>query len=52
MKSKKWAFIANPIAGNGDGEKIIPVLKSKIAHFGVNAEIGITEKPGHASVLA
>ncbi|MEX0987137.1 MAG: diacylglycerol kinase family protein [Bacteroidales bacterium] len=49
---KKWAFIANPIAGNGDGERIIPELKKKIQHFGIDADIAITERPGHASELA
>jgi diacylglycerol kinase (ATP) len=51
-KIKKWAFIANPIAGNGSGERIIPELKQKIKEFGIQAEIVMTERPGHASELA
>lgn len=49
---KKWVFIANPIAGNGYGEQIIPLLREKIKEYKVNAEIVMTARPGHASELA
>lgn len=48
----KWAFIVNPIAGNGSGEEIIPLLEDKIKQFGIDAEISFTERPGHASEIA
>jgi diacylglycerol kinase family enzyme len=32
-KNKKWVFIANPIAGNGDGEKIVSTLKQRIEKY-------------------
>ncbi len=51
-KAEKWVFIANPIAGNGDGERIIPTLRDKINNAGIDAEIVMTERPGHASELA
>ncbi|MCF8224629.1 MAG: diacylglycerol kinase family lipid kinase [Bacteroidales bacterium] len=50
-KSQKWIFIVNPIAGNGDGERMIPELKSKIEAFKIPGEIVVTERPGHASDL-
>ena len=50
--SAKWAFIVNPIAGNGYGEVILPLLKKKIDVFNVTGEIAVTEKHGHASQLA
>ncbi len=50
--NERWAFIVNPIAGNGSGEAIVPLLKEKIKQFGVNAEIAMTERNGHASELS
>jgi len=50
--SEKWAFIVNPIAGNGYGEIIIPELKEKIKQYKVDAEIAITERNGHATELS
>jgi len=48
----KWVFITNPIAGNGDGEKIIPLLEQKLGEFNIPGEIVITEYHGHATDLA
>jgi len=49
---EKWAFIVNPIAGNGYGEVIIPELKENIKRYKVDAEIAITERNGHATELS
>ena len=49
---QKWAFIVNPVAGNGFGRKIIPVLEDKIARKNLNAEIFLTEYHGHATELS
>jgi len=52
MDNKEWVFIVNPIAGNGFGEKYLPVLRDKIAHYGIRADIVLTERHGHATELA
>ncbi|MFH0761896.1 MAG: diacylglycerol kinase family protein [Bacteroidota bacterium] len=52
MDKKEWVFIVNPIAGNGFGEKYLPVIKEKIAQYGIQADIELTEYHGHASELA
>lgn len=51
-ETEKWAFIVNPIAGNGYGETILPELKAKIKHFDIDAEVVLTERPGHAPELS
>lgn len=51
-KSVKWAFIVNPVAGNGFAETVIPVIREMTSKYGVNAEISITENPGHAEKLS
>jgi YegS/Rv2252/BmrU family lipid kinase len=48
----KWAFIVNPVAGNGDGSKIIPLLKENIERRKLEADIFLTEYPGHATKLS
>lgn len=48
----KWGFIVNPIAGDGSGEAILPVLKEKIAQYGIDAEVVLTERNGHATELS
>jgi len=49
---QKWVFIVNPIAGNGDGNRIIPELESKIDAYGIPGEVVLTERHGHATELA
>jgi YegS/Rv2252/BmrU family lipid kinase len=49
---QKWIFIVNPIAGNGDGERVIPELQANIKKYNVPAEVIMTEYHGHASELA
>jgi len=48
----KWAFIVNPIAGNGDGERIIPELKENMKQYDIRGDLLLTERPGHAAELA
>lgn len=50
--SEKWAFIVNPIAGNGYGKEMLPVIQRKIDEFNINGEIAVSEKHGHAIELA
>ncbi len=50
--SSKWVFITNPVAGNGYGEKIIPVLKEKLKEYAITGDIVLTEYHGHATELA
>jgi diacylglycerol kinase (ATP) len=51
-KKKEWVFIINPIAGNGFGKAIIPKLEEMIKKHGVEAELVMTQRPGHASELS
>lgn len=48
----KWIFIVNPIAGNGFGETMIPIIHDKISRYGINGEIVMTERSGHAVELS
>ncbi len=48
----KYSFIVNPKAGNGRIEKLIAKLTSKIAIHQLDAEILVSQKPGHAIELA
>ena len=50
--NEKWAFIVNPIAGNGYAKKHLDEIKNKIRESGVDAEIAMTERKGHAVDLA
>jgi len=49
---EKWVFITNPIAGNGSGKAIVPLLKEKIDQFGIDGTIVMTKKNGHARELS
>ena len=51
-EKEKWAFIVNPIAGNGSGRKMIPELEQRIKEYRIDGEIFLTERPGHATQLA
>jgi diacylglycerol kinase (ATP) len=51
-KKKDWAFIVNPIAGNGFGEEIVPKLREMILKHNIDAEIVFTERSGHAIELS
>lgn len=49
---EKWAFIVNPIAGNGFAESMIPVIEEKLKKYGIDGEILLTERNGHATELS
>ncbi len=51
-KTQKWVFIVNPIAGNGYGKEIVPILEAKIEAFNIPGEIVMSERHGHASELS
>ncbi len=48
----RWAFIVNPIAGNGFGHKYESTVEEKIREYGVNADIIYTEYSGHATEIS
>ena len=51
-KNEKWIFIVNPIAGNGFAKTLVPVIEKMIASHGINGEITLTERIGHATELS
>ncbi|MCD6089926.1 MAG: diacylglycerol kinase family lipid kinase [Bacteroidales bacterium] len=48
----KWAFIVNPVAGNGISLLAEQELKKQLEKRNINAEIVHTQEHGHASILA
>lgn len=53
MKRKNgWAFIINPIAGNGQAGRYAPVVQEMVRRHGIEAEIEFTTGKGHATILA
>ncbi len=52
-KSKgRWAFIVNPIAGNGFAKKYETTVEEMIKKYGVEADVIYTEFSGHATEIA
>src|SRR4030042_2683579 len=51
-KDEKWVFIVNPIAGNNFAVTLVPEIEKKISQYGINGEIFLTERKGHATELA
>jgi diacylglycerol kinase (ATP) len=51
-RKKKWVFIVNPIAGNGFAKSLLPKLSEMIKKHGIDAEIVLTERSGHATELS
>jgi YegS/Rv2252/BmrU family lipid kinase len=49
---RKWAFIINPIAGNGSAKTIVPKLEEMIRRNNISAELSYTERYGHATELS
>jgi YegS/Rv2252/BmrU family lipid kinase len=47
----KWAFIVNPVAGNGYSGSLIPEIEKIISRFDIMADIFVTESKGHAPEL-
>lgn len=50
--NKQWAFIINPVAGNGFAKTIVPKLKEMIRKNNISAELAYTERSGHAIELS
>lgn len=48
----KYTFVVNQNAGKGKGEKVLRLLKAHLAKEMLDAEILLTQKPGHATELA
>jgi YegS/Rv2252/BmrU family lipid kinase len=48
----RWAFIVNPVAGNGFAKTFVPELEAMIRRFRVEADILFTEYPKHAVELS
>jgi diacylglycerol kinase (ATP) len=51
-KKEKWIFILNPISGNMFGKTMLPVIEEKIREYNLDAEIVLTERPGHATEIS
>ena len=49
---RQWAFIINPVAGNGSAKTIVPRLEEMIRKKNINAELSYTERTGHATELS
>jgi YegS/Rv2252/BmrU family lipid kinase len=52
MKRDGWAFIVNPVAGNGYGAVCGVAAKEMMERHGVTGEIALTRSKGHATELA
>ncbi len=52
MKHHRWAFIINPIAGNGKARRYKDIITNIARSKGISPEIVFTEKKGHATELA
>ncbi len=48
----KWAFIINPVAGNGKSIKVRKTLEKQLSLRDIKTKIIESEAPGHASELA
>lgn len=48
----KWIFIVNPTSGGGFGREMIPELEKQLSSRGVDWEIVVTERHGHASEVS
>lgn len=47
-----YLFIVNPVAGKGEGTKIIPIIKEVMDNYNCTYDIKITEKVGDAKLIA
>jgi diacylglycerol kinase (ATP) len=50
--NQKWVFIVNPTSGGGFGKKMIPELEKRLSNHAPDAEIVLTERHGHATLIA
>ncbi len=51
-RSDRWAFIVNPIAGNGYGASCVDTVRDMMRAHGAEGEVAITRAKGHATELA
>ncbi len=51
-RTEGWAFIVNPIAGNGFGATCVETVKQMMERYGAEGEVALTEAKGHATTLA
>lgn len=51
-KNEKWVFIINPVAGNGFGKSMVNKVREMVALHGIEADLILTERKGHATELA
>jgi diacylglycerol kinase (ATP) len=47
-----WAFIVNPVAGNGYGAECAATVREMMRRHGAGGEVVLTERKGHATELA
>jgi diacylglycerol kinase (ATP) len=47
-----WAFIVNPIAGNGYGKECAGIVREMMTRHGVSGEVSLTRSRMHATELA
>lgn len=47
-----WAFIVNPVAGNGYGASCFQTVKDMMARHGASGEVVLTRAKGHAAELS
>jgi len=50
--TEKWAFIVNPIAGNGYGARCADTVAAMMKRHGIPGEVVLTKAKGHATELA
>ena len=47
-----YKIIVNPVAGRGDGERVIPQVERVLSGYGLDFDLVRTERPWHAADLA
>jgi diacylglycerol kinase (ATP) len=48
----KYRIIVNPVSGRGAGERSLPAIHEYLRNWGVDHDLFLTERPGHAIILA
>ena len=51
-KNRRWAFIVNPVAGNGYAMTLVEKIREMTALHNLDADIALTLRKGHATELA
>jgi YegS/Rv2252/BmrU family lipid kinase len=51
-RSDGWAFIVNPVAGNGYGAACAETVRAMMERHGASGEVALTRAKGHATELA